>query len=235
MTVLLRGKGKDRQAPERNWTCSYTTTGSWQRLGKRLGSPGEAWSQSRPSCARRWNRHTAPSLSRLPPPSSPLSNSFKQPLTSFLTHRRSILPLSPLLPHLKGVKTRTAVRCYNVFPKFPEKLPAAGCQVPVGHVCVCVWEPCCVLSDQQRCSTSVFHPWGSQHGCQRVELCAWQDINACLCTKHGWVCAHVRALRRAFCVTQWPVWWKRNAGLIWDTVFNHNNKSRNIRSTPELF
>lgn len=84
------------------------------------------------------------SLSCLPPPSSPLSNSFKQPLTSFLTHRRSKLPLSPLLPHLKGVKTRTAVRCYNVFPKFPEKLPAAGCQVPVGHVCV--WEPCCILS-----------------------------------------------------------------------------------------
>lgn len=62
-TFSVRGKGKDRQAPERNWTCSYTTTGSWQRLGKRLGSPGEAWSQSRPSCARRWNRHAAPPLS----------------------------------------------------------------------------------------------------------------------------------------------------------------------------
>lgn len=55
-------KGKDRQAPECNWTCSYTTTGSWQRLGKRLGSPGEAWSQTRPSCASHWIRHTAPPL-----------------------------------------------------------------------------------------------------------------------------------------------------------------------------
>lgn len=62
-TVLVWGKGKDRQAPERNWTCSYTTTGSWQRLGKRLGSPGEAWSQSWPSCAGPWNRHAAPPLS----------------------------------------------------------------------------------------------------------------------------------------------------------------------------
>lgn len=61
-TVFIWRKGKDRQAPECNWTCSYTTTGSWQRLGKRLGSPREAWSQTRTSCASHWNRHTAPPL-----------------------------------------------------------------------------------------------------------------------------------------------------------------------------
>lgn len=36
--------------------------------------------------------YTQRPLSRLPPPSPLLSNSFKQPLTSFLTHRRSNLP-----------------------------------------------------------------------------------------------------------------------------------------------
>lgn len=62
------GKGKDRQAPERNWTCSYTTTGSWQRLGKRLGSPGEAWSQSQAElCQALKQTRSAPSLVYLRP------------------------------------------------------------------------------------------------------------------------------------------------------------------------
>lgn len=73
-------------------------------------------------------------LSRLPPPSPPLSNSFKQPLTSFLTHRRSNLPFfSPLLLPRGSIlgrplKNNATLKGYkrNVFPKFQEEITRGG-------------------------------------------------------------------------------------------------------------
>lgn len=62
-------------------------------------------------------------LSCLPPPLPSLSNSFKQLLTSFLTHRQSNLPFFPLFsPHLKSrgsiLGQQLKKRWYNVFAKF---------------------------------------------------------------------------------------------------------------------
>lgn len=149
-SVFLWGIGKDRQAPEHNWTCSYTTTGSWQRLGRRLGSPREAWSLTRPCCAWHRNRITAPPLPfnhylRLCSP-TPTNNT---PPLRFLSFDASffwffVSPTSPstafilLLSWLllkSGVNGWTPKQTHKIMlrqlSKFPIKFPLALCQIPV--------------------------------------------------------------------------------------------------------
>lgn len=128
-SVFLWGIGKDRQAPENNWTCSYTTKGSWQRLGRRLGSPREAWSITRPSCARHWNRHTAPPLPSTNTPPAYFSDliSSARPLTVFAL----LLVQLYLKVGSTGWHTNTHKIMLIQVWKIPKKFPLALCQVAV--------------------------------------------------------------------------------------------------------
>lgn len=165
-SVFLRDIGKDRQAPEHNWTCSYTTTGSWQCLGKRLGSPREAWNLTRPNCARHSNRHTAPPLPWTIAPFSAIQRLQTTPLCSVFTPFWHIFfQISLLLQTLcvlssyfypeSGVirwtqkHTYSIKLCEDAFPKFPKKFPLAFFQIPVSEVCVSKCEnhvPSCLIS-----------------------------------------------------------------------------------------
>lgn len=172
-------------------------------------------------------------LSRLPPPSALLSNSFKQhpsaslPFFSDASLIKSPTTTTSLTPPEKvGVNTQTGayqITLQRVF-KVPQEITCGRLPGPSqSRVCRSVRTVLHLVR-----SAALLKPASFSREALNTDAKEQQNKSS-RCHVQDKTLLHVHVIKR------WPVWEKWNGGFVWDTVFNHNNKPSTIRSAIEPF